>query len=161
MSPRRSMIIGLCSALVGLGQVSSASTVFHAQPEVYTSAGISYMSGGIGEEERDTLAQLGQAYDLKLIFADTTGHYLSEVSVGITDERGHQILAAVSHGPWFFANLPAGRYHVLAAAQGYTREQIVQVSPQHQSRLAFSWAEPGSRFAKAEHFSPLETVQDK
>ena len=56
MSPRRSMIIGLCSVLVGLGQVSSASTVFHAQPEVYTSAGISYMSGGIGEEERDTLA---------------------------------------------------------------------------------------------------------
>jgi hypothetical protein len=98
------------------------------------------------------LNQLVQSSALKLIFADTTGHYLCDVSVGITDERGHQILAAVSHGPWFFANLPAGRYHVLAATQGYTREQIVQVSPQHQSRLAFSWTEPGSRFAKAEHF---------
>src|SRR5437899_3040837 len=146
MLPRKSMIIGLCSVLVGLGQASSAGVVFHNQPEVYTSTGVSYMSGGIGEEERDTLAQLGQAYDLKLIFADTTGHYLSEVLVGITDERGHQILAAASHGPWFFANLPAGRYHVLAATQGYTQEQIVQVSPQHQSRLAFSWTELGSRF---------------
>jgi hypothetical protein len=150
MQPQKSLIIGLCSVLISLGQVSSASAGFRDQPEVQTSVGISYLSGGIGEEERDTLAQLDQDYNLKLIFADTTGHYLSDVTVGITDERDHQVLTAVSHGPWFFANLPAGRYHVLASIQGYTREQVVQVSPQRQARLAFAWPEQGSHFARAE-----------
>jgi len=150
MRLRKSMLIGLCSVLVGVGHVSSVGAVFLDQPGVQTSGGISYLSGGVGEEERETLTQLGQAYNLKLIFADTTGHYLSEVAVGITDERGHQVLAAVSRGPWFFADLPAGRYHVLATTQGYTREQVVHVSPQHQARLAFSWPEPGGRLARAE-----------
>jgi hypothetical protein len=148
MQVKKNIIIGLCSFLVSLGQVGISSTLNPS--EVHTSAGISYMSGGIGEDELADLTQLGQAYNLKLIFADTGGHYLSDVSVGITDERGHQVLAAVSDGPWFFANLPAGRYHVLATTQGYTREQVVQISPQHQARLAFFWTEPGSRFAKRE-----------
>ncbi|HEV8712890.1 MAG TPA: carboxypeptidase-like regulatory domain-containing protein [Candidatus Binatia bacterium] len=152
MKTRNGVIIGLCSLLAGLGLTSVAGAGFLDQPEAPPSAGISCMSGGIGEEERDTLSELGQSYDLKLIFADTTGHYLSDVTVEITDERGHQVLEAVSHGPWFFANLPAGRYHVRATTLGSPREQVIQVSPQHQVRLAFSWPEPGSRFAKEERF---------
>jgi hypothetical protein len=146
MQLRKKIAIGLCSFLASFGPVGSSGAL--NELETYTSAGISYLSGGIGQDELDTLTQLGQAYDLKLIFADTAGHYLSDVSVGITDERGQQVLAAVSRGPWFFANLPAGRYHVLATNQGYTREQVVQISPHHQARLAFSWTEQGSRFAK-------------
>ena len=150
MNPRKRLRIGLYSVLIGVGQMSSADAMLRNQPVGYTAVGISYLSGGIGEEERETLTQLGQAYPLKLIFADTSGHYLSDVAVGILNERGQEVLAAVSQGPWFFANLPAGRYHVLAMAQGETREQVVQVSPQHQARLAFAWAEPGSRLARAE-----------
>lgn len=152
MKIRKGVIIGLCSFLASLGQIGVAGAVLLDQPEVSTSGGISYMSGGIGEEERDTLSQLGQTYDLKLIFADTTGHYLSDVTVVITDERGHHVLEAVSHGPWFFANLPAGRYHVRATTLGSTREQVIQVSPRHQVRLAFSWTEQESHFAKGERF---------
>jgi hypothetical protein len=149
MSIRKGVVIGLCSLVASLGQISSAGAVFPDRPEGPT-AGIAYMSGGIGEEEQETLNELGQTYDLKLIFADTTGHYLSDVVVEITDERGHQVLAAVSRGPWFFANLPAGRYRVRATNLGSTREQVIQVSPRHQARLAFSWTEPGSYFAREE-----------
>ena len=150
MDIRKGVVIGLCSLVAGLGQISSAGAVFPDRPEGSTAAGITYMSGGIGEEEQETLNELGQTYDLKLIFADTTGHYLSDVVVEITDERGHQVLAAVSRGPWFFANLPTGRYHVRATNLGSARERVIQVSPRHQARLAFSWTEPGSYFAREE-----------
>jgi len=148
MQLRKKIVIGLCGSLLSLGPVGICGAL--NQSDAYVSAGVSYMSGGIGEDELEMLAELGQAYNLKLIFADTTGHYLSDVSVGITDERNRQVLAAVSRGPWFFAKLPAGRYHVLATTQGYTREQMVRVLPQHQIRLAFSWPESGSHFAKRE-----------
>src|SRR2546429_3892065 len=112
------------------------------------------MSGGIGEEERETLNQLDQSYALQLIFADTTGYYLSAVTVVITDEQGHQVRAAVSHGPWFFANLPAGRYHIRATTLGDTRAQVIQVFPGRRVRLAFSWTEQGIHLAQGERFSP-------
>jgi len=150
MNIRKGVVIGLCSLVAGLGQISVAGARFSDRPEGSTAAGITYMSGGIGEEEQETLSELGRNYDLKLIFADTTGHYLSDVAVEITDERGHQVLAEVSQGPWFFANLPAGRYRVRATNQGSAREQIVYVSPRHQTRLAFSWAESESHFAREE-----------
>src|ERR1043166_924799 len=85
MDIRKGVVIGLCSLVAGLGQISSAGAVFPDRPEGSTAAGITYMSGGIGEEEQETLNELGRSYDLKLIFADTTGHYLSDVVVEITD----------------------------------------------------------------------------
>jgi hypothetical protein len=139
MNPRKSMVIGLCSVLIGVGPMGNAGAVPRNQAEGYTAVGISYLSGGVGEEERELLTELGQAYPLKLIFADTTGQYLSDVAVGILDARGQQVLAAMSQGPWFFVRLPAGRYHVLSTTQGYTQERMVNVSPHHQVQLAFSW----------------------
>jgi hypothetical protein len=124
-----------------------------AEPRGQRFAGISYVSGGVSEEERERLQQLSADYTLKLIFA---GHYLSDVAVGIRDERGHQVLEAVAYGPWFFANLPAGRYHILAAAQGSRREQVVQISPHNQTRLTFSWTDHGSHMATNEEISPVD-----
>jgi hypothetical protein len=75
---------------------------------------------------------------------------MSDVSVGITNERGQAVLAAVSEGPWFFVHLPAGRYHVLATAHGETREQVIVVSPHHQTQLALAWPMPPRQVAQRE-----------
>ena len=89
--------------------------------EETTPQGISYMSGGIGLEERKTLSQLGREYSLKLVFALSTGEYLNGVRVEITDSKGERAIDAISSGPWFFVSLKDGSYQILVTAKNVTK----------------------------------------
>jgi len=104
-----------------------------------TYAGIPYLSGGIGLDEREALRSLANEYNLQLSFALKRGNYLSDVEVLIADDRGATVLAAISQGPWFFTELPAGTYHIRAKMLGQSLEQVARVPQQGQSRLSFLW----------------------
>jgi hypothetical protein len=62
MQLRKKIVIGLCGSLLSLGPVGICGAL--NQSDAYVSAGVSYMSGGIGEDELEMLAELGQAYNL-------------------------------------------------------------------------------------------------
>ena len=72
---------------------------------------------------------------------------MSDVNVTIVDEQGRKVLETVSDGPWFYTNLPPGKYKVMAQARGKTHQQVVQVSPQKQTQLQFHWVLEGPRTA--------------
>ena len=84
--------------------------------------GTSFMSGGIGLEERQKMNEMAQPYDLKLAFADRRGEYLSDVKVTIDDEHGKQVLNTTTAGPWLYADLPQGKYDVKASFGDRTEE---------------------------------------
>ena len=127
------MITCLWTSLV-MAQQSDDSAM---QPSYYGS--IPYLSGGVGLDEREELSRVARNYDLKLTFAVTAGNYLSDVSVQIHNAAGRLVLEAVSDGPWFFAQLPVGRYTVMVNVMGKTQQQSVQVSGRGQSQLNFFW----------------------
>ena len=130
--------IGLALLFFGLGSVGSAVELASSiQPQTYQ--GISYLSGGIGEEERDALRQMDREYNVKLIFAAKDGVYVSNVNVTIEDGSGKKVLEAVSDGPWFYAKLPPGKYNVMAQVRGQTHKRVVEVGQQKQAQLQFSW----------------------
>jgi hypothetical protein len=79
-----------------------------------TPQGYAYMSGGVGSEERNQMEGQANRYDLKLSFADHAGEYLSDVRVAINDEHGKKIVNTTTAGPWFYINLPAGKYEIKA-----------------------------------------------
>jgi len=108
-------------------------------PQVQTYAGIPYLSGGIGLDEREALRSLANEYNLYLSFALKKGNYLSDVEVLIADNRGMTVLAAVSQGPWFFTKLPVGTYRIRAKTLGESLEQMVHVPQQGQARFSFLW----------------------
>jgi len=130
---------GVCVFLLGLMSVGFSSDLFGLPPEAKTYQGITYLSGGVGLDERETLSHIGQDYDLKLGFAEKAGNYLSDVKVRIKDAGSNTILEAVSQGPWFFAKLPAGKYTILATMKGETRQQVVRVTTRGQTALYFYW----------------------
>jgi len=140
----RSMItvVGLAALVCGLVSVSAA-VVTSIAPAVETSQGISYVSGGIGQQERAAMRTMRQDYNVQLLFATTTADYLAEVPVMITDHTGKKVLEAVSHGPWFYVDLPAGQYHITAQTLGASHTQVVQVDSQKPTHLAFYWGERG------------------
>lgn len=118
-----------------------------SQPEVKTYHGISYLSGGIGLEEREALRTMAKEDNLKLSFALRNRDYLGGAKILIKDHKGRKVLEAVSDGPLFFAKLPAGNYSIMATAVGKTLKQEARLSPKGQTRLYFIWRESDHEIA--------------
>jgi hypothetical protein len=120
-------------------------------PEVRLYGDIPYLTGGVGEVERATIQAMGEHYPLKLIFSTKNGGYLSDVAVMIEDMSRRTMVAAVSDGPWLFADLPAGQYRVSVTALGQSFEALVRLDSGRQTRVNFSsWAprQPVSRASR-------------
>jgi hypothetical protein len=89
---------------------------------VKSQAGVPFMSGGFGIEERNQMRQAAKSYNLGLSFAGKSRGYLTDVNVVITDDKGRQVLSAANTGPWFYVQLPPGKYTIKATYNGKARE---------------------------------------
>ena len=131
-----------CVAVILLGS-ASLITVASAQNNeaiLKTSAGVPYVSGGIGTDSIDRLDALASQFNLKLVFALRTGVYLSDVKVTVADARGTTLLDALSQGPWLMAKLPAGNYQIAATVAGVTERRSVAIGGAKLSTVDFRWA---------------------
>ena len=109
-----------------------------------TTEGLPYMTGGISVEERQRMSEQSSEYNLKLIFAENAGIYLADVKVAVENDRGEQIGNFTSPGPWFFIQLPPGRYDINGTFDGTTKAiRKVPVSKSQQSARIFHWDLPG------------------
>jgi len=86
-----------------------------------TEGGFRYMTGGIGSEEREVMESLGAPFNLKLVFAERAGNFLSDVKLSILEEPGHKVAEAIANGPWFYIKLPPGSYTVAARFNNDTK----------------------------------------
>lgn len=102
-------------------------------------ADVPYISGGISEEGRTELNQSSQNYNLKLIFALSSGAYLSDIKVQIQDAGGARVVEAVSTGPWFFAQLPPGKYALTVSNNDQTLRKSARVKRSGQTKINFYW----------------------
>jgi len=99
-----------------------------------------YVSGGVGTEAVELLKSIEKDFNLKVVFADKAGEYLSEVKVTITDSGGRVLLDAVTEGPLLMAKLPAGGYRIDATFDGRSERQNVRVSANKLTSVGFQWA---------------------
>ena len=104
------------------------STVTLAAPTPKQQNGITYINGGVGQEEQTAMQALRADYNLQLTFATKqSGAYRSDVQLDIMDTKGNTLVSAANTGPMFFARLPAGTYRVSAAAEGKTFKRTVKI----------------------------------
>ena len=89
-------------------------------PKVHKHGGSSYVSGGVDEPQRKAMVKVAPKYPIQLIFevhGEVDG--VSGVKVTLRDIKGDAILEAVSEGPYFYINPPAGgRYTIEAEFDG-------------------------------------------
>ena len=137
---------------LAMAVVAAAAAAFLATPSYATHTqsmgGISYwegveqgipvVSGGVGLDERAAMTEIQRDYDLKLEFAMKNGEYVSDVKVDIQDGKGMPVLEEVTHGPWFFAKLPAGEYKVMVSFEGRTEMRDFKVGNGLQTHV-FYW----------------------
>ena len=107
-------------SLIIYGTLSGAFTAFSEEEFLRkgVEGNISFLSGGIGQNERDFLLEKGKIYPLKLMFSNKKGEYLSNVLVKVYDKNNKMVLSTNSEGPWFFIDLPKGIYHIEANFKG-------------------------------------------
>ncbi len=114
----------------------------HAKGEVVARApsGVMFMSGGIGTEAVDLMKSMEKDFNLKLVFADKSGEFLSDVKVTITDSGGSVLLDAVTEGPLLMAKLPMGNYRIDASFEGRPERHNVAITANKLTSVGFQWA---------------------
>lgn len=110
-----------------------------AAMQVQDYQGVSYITGGVGLEERQELEGMAKDFNLKLVFAVQGGQYLGDVQVRIQDGQGKTVLEATSKGPWLYASLKPGTYTVLASDANERLEHKTQVGAGKQTELSFAF----------------------
>ncbi|HYD94909.1 MAG TPA: hypothetical protein VEC01_06255 [Noviherbaspirillum sp.] len=90
---------------------------------------VTYLCGGVGEEEIAYMKQQARDYDMMLTFAARDGAYLADVDVDIKDAKGNTVLQTACDSPIMLVDLPrGGSYRVRAETAGYSLNRTVRVA---------------------------------
>jgi len=111
-------------------------------PPAQTQGVVTYVSGGIGQQEAQAFEEAARQYPLDLAFAikhAPRAEFTADVHVIITDAQGQRILDTQSAGPFLLAKLPAGRYTVTAEQQQQTLTKTVHVGTHKPTHVMFLW----------------------
>jgi hypothetical protein len=101
--------------------------------------GISFVSGGVGDEQQDVLDSVAGRFNLKLTLARQDGKFMGSSALRIAKQGGATVLETQTNGPLFLAKLPAGRYSINAAAAGQSYTRTVTVPSSGQKELVLTW----------------------
>jgi hypothetical protein len=101
--------------------------------------GITYLSGGIGEDEAKAIQQT-TGYNLHMTFAvGAENKYIPDVDVVIEKAQGQPVLTLQDAGPLVYVQLPAGKYNVIATRNGEVRRDVAEVGSGEVRNLVFHW----------------------
>lgn len=118
-------------------------SVGHAQiPDTQYSQGISYISGGVGEEESQAILAEAKQWPLLLELSQLEngrGVWIFGAKIKILNSQNQVIFDAQADGPYILINLTAGQYQIEASYQGVVQKRSVNVQASASQKLAIFW----------------------
>jgi hypothetical protein len=78
--------------------------------DTYTSHGINFINGGIGDEELSLLKSKEAEFNLHVMLSAPRGEFISDVTLRLLDAKDTPLLAISDAGPYFYARLAPGSY---------------------------------------------------
>lgn len=116
-----------------VGEVSEHEPSVDAQddgsaPEIVTAYnGVRFVSGGVGAHDIKHMKDLQKDFRLKLQFAASSGHFLSDVTVTLRNKANEEVLTLTTEGPTLLVDLPAGGYTATAIYDDSEVKKLVTV----------------------------------
>ena len=92
--------------------------------DVQTSNGVTYINGGVGDEEVAELKAKAKEFNLQVLLNAPKGEFISGVTLNILDSTGAQLVSISDAGPYVYARLPAGTYTLEATDVGNAVKKI-------------------------------------
>ena len=140
LNPAAVVIVSLLAAAPAIG---AAETTDAGQlPPTQTQGSVTYITGGIGQDEAMALRGEERRFPLSLEFirrSKPADEFLANVSVTITDLQGRTEFKAVAEGPYLLASLPDGKYKVTADHDGQIKTHDVVIAARKPERIVFEW----------------------
>lgn len=130
------LVIGLVSSGYACGDDCETAV----SPE--TLGDITYITGGVGLCEAQTMQSLSADYPLNIVFIQKLGQqeeFLADVKVQIFDRYRHLLLDIATNGPYLFMALPQEKYLIVAEYNGDVKKQWVRVGSKGNKKVVFWW----------------------
>ena len=108
---------------------------------------VCFISGGISGDEVSQFKSRAKEFLLEIVFvqkADTEDNdrieeYLAEVQLKIKDGKGNMVVDTTTEGPFFLADLPLGKYQIIAEHDGVIKNNVVRIAAKKHQRIVFLW----------------------
>jgi hypothetical protein len=118
-----------------------------SSPEKHVVGEVSYISGGVGQDEASEMKQLAKSYPLEIVFVqkanreetDRIEEYLAAVKLQIKDAKGSVVLDITTDGPILLADLPSGNYLIAAEYNNVVKTNRIRISAKKHQRVVFLW----------------------
>ena len=118
---------------------SAGNTNGGGMPQVQQQGNVSFVSGGVGQDESKALQSAAHEWPLALRFTGRGGEFLADVHVQITDSHGASVLDTTSRGPYMLVRLRPGHYSVHVSHAGVDKTSAVTVGSNGSARASFVW----------------------
>lgn len=111
-----------------------------ALPAPQQSGGVSYITGGFGDNQANAFKEAGAKHSVMMVFSETGGAYLADIPVQIKAKDEGASVDIKAAGPYLLIDLPDGAYTAQASHQGKTQSKNFTVSGQKKGqRISFTW----------------------
>lgn len=122
--------------------LTCSSILFAQIPDTQYSQGISYISGGVGEEESQAILAEAKQWPLLLELSQLEngrGVWIFGAKIKILNTQNQVIFNAQADGPYMLINLAAGQYQISATYQGVVQNKSVLIQTSAPQKLAIFW----------------------
>lgn len=149
MKPPMIKYIAIALLLLAVLAIMSLPTKTYGQlPQPLQDGNITYISGGVGEDEAKAIKAEAKNWPLNIEFSqylESHDAWVSQVYLTILDAKGGAIFEAKLDGPMFLAKLPTGNYQIVATYEGVTKTQKVQIIAGRSVYVPINWRLSKSR----------------
>ena len=138
--------VSAASVLLSAGMATAAGEVVNSEGGIAlktdatpVQGSVPAVSGGVSLNARDQMRSETPEHNVKMVFALSTGNYVSDVQVKVTDSSGRTVIDDVTSGPWLFAKLSPGSYTATATYNGKAVAQRFSVGKSGVRTAHFRW----------------------
>lgn len=115
----------------------------HAQiPATQHANGISYITGGVGEEESLAIVAEAKQWPLFLELSQLEngrGVWIFGANIKILNSKQQVVFEAQAEGPYMLINLDAGDYSIEASYQGVVQKRAISVKASTPQKVSIFW----------------------
>ena len=134
----KSIVFGLLATLsLLLGGMANAQI-----PPTQHANGISYITGGVGEEESSAIVAESKQWPLFLELSQLEngrGVWIFGANIKIVNTKQQAVFEAQADGPYMLINLDAGDYLIEASYQGVVQKRAISLKANTPQKISIFW----------------------